>query len=132
MIFGQSAGAISGESLIAMMFSMLMQRVDLVSLHMWDSFWYFLYCSLDFSHRIHNNGNNQGLFRGAFMESGAPVPTAHIEDGQLLYDLIVNQAGCAQSNDTLACLRRIPFYTLKSAVDSGPSLFGYNVTFQSW
>lgn len=61
------------------------------------------------------------------MQSGAIVPTAHIEDGQLLYNLIVAQAGCAKSTDTLACLQKVPFYTLKNAIDNGPSLFGTNV-----
>ena len=28
-----------------------------------------------------NGGNTQGLFRGAFMESGAPLPIGDITDG---------------------------------------------------
>lgn len=80
--------------------------------------------------RLTNNGNNEGLFRGALMQSGSPVPTAHIEDGQLLYDLIVKAAGCDKNKDTLACLRKLPYLALKSAFDNGPSLFGFNV--RSW
>jgi hypothetical protein len=30
-----------------------------------------------------NGGNTGGLFRGAFMQSGAPIPIGDISDGQV-------------------------------------------------
>ncbi|KAI0793055.1 carotenoid ester lipase precursor [Irpex lacteus] len=75
-------------------------------------------------HMVANNGNNEGLFRGAFMESGAPIPVGDITHGQTEYDAIVQKTGCSGSSDTLACLRQVPYSTLKAAVDQSPALLG--------
>ncbi|KAJ8454773.1 hypothetical protein ONZ45_g19172 [Pleurotus djamor] len=78
-------------------------------------------------HMVANNGNNEGLFRGAFMQSGSPIPVGDITHGQPYYDAIVRDAGCSGSRDTLACLRTVPYSTLKSAIANTPSLFSYQV-----
>jgi carboxylesterase type B len=78
-------------------------------------------------HMIANDGNTEGLFRGAIMESGAPVPVGDIENGQVYYDDIVRDTGCAGSADTLQCLREVDFDTLKAVIDNTPSIFAYQV-----
>ncbi|TDL14968.1 carotenoid ester lipase precursor [Rickenella mellea] len=74
---------------------------------------------------VANGGDPQGLFRGGFMESGSTIPLQDIETGQVFYDQLVADAGCSGSSDTLACLRSVPFKTLKAAVDKSPSIFSY-------
>lgn len=76
---------------------------------------------------ITNNGNTEGLFRGAIMESGAPVPVGDIENGQIYYDQIVRDTGCSGSTDTLQCLREVDYNTLKAAIDATPSIFAFQV-----
>ncbi|KIJ65542.1 hypothetical protein HYDPIDRAFT_110642 [Hydnomerulius pinastri MD-312] len=79
-----------------------------------------------------NGGNTEGLFRGAFMQSGAPIPTGHVTHGQAYYDSIVSQTDCEGSDDTLACLRDVPLDTLQSAVNNQPSIFAYQSIISAW
>ena len=76
---------------------------------------------------ITNGGDSQGLFRGAFMQSGSPIPVGDITHGQTYYDTLVSQTNCTGSPDTLQCLRQLPFDTLKAAVDASPSMFAPQV-----
>jgi len=76
---------------------------------------------------IANDGNAEGLFRGAIMESGAPIPVGDIENGQVFYDQIVRDTGCSGSTDTLQCLREVDYDTLKAAIDATPSIFAFQV-----
>ncbi|PVH87433.1 triacylglycerol lipase [Cadophora sp. DSE1049] len=67
------------------------------------------------------NGRDDGLFRGAIAESGAPLrfskyPSA--DDFQPVYNSIVDQTGCASSNDTLRCLRGLTYAKLNSVLNS--------------
>ncbi|KAI0699094.1 carotenoid ester lipase precursor [Cytidiella melzeri] len=75
-------------------------------------------------HLVANNGNSEGLFRGAFMESGATIPVGDLSGGQGEYDQLVDATGCSGSSDTLQCLREVPYATLKAAVDKSPALLG--------
>ena len=77
-----------------------------------------------------NGGNTEGLFRGAFMESGSPIPTGDISHGQSYYDAIVAQTGCSGASDTLQCLRGVPYDQLKDAMNASPGLFAPQVKFQ--
>ncbi|KAJ7914280.1 alpha beta-hydrolase [Mycena leptocephala] len=79
-----------------------------------------------------NGGNTEGLFRAAFMESGSPIPVGPIENGQIYYDQIVSQTGCSGASDTLACLRTVPFATLKAAQDATPGIFAYQSLVLAW
>ncbi|KAF7292605.1 Carboxylic ester hydrolase [Mycena indigotica] len=81
---------------------------------------------------VANNGDNEGLFRGGFMESGSPIPTGPLENGQKYYDQIVKQVGCSGAADTLACLRTVPFATLKAAQDATPFIFDYQSLLLAW
>ncbi|KAL5095530.1 hypothetical protein Trisim1_000301 [Trichoderma cf. simile WF8] len=72
-------------------------------------------------HLIGFKGNNDGLFRGAIMESasllGAPINTPEQlqRSYQGMYDNITETVGCSTSNDSLACLRSVPYDTLYNA-----------------
>jgi acetylcholinesterase len=76
---------------------------------------------------VANGGNTEGLFRGAFMESGVVPPIGDASLGQQDYDEFVRKTGCAGTEDTLECLRQAPFSVLKAAVDSGPGTISYRV-----
>lgn len=78
-------------------------------------------------HMLVNGGNTEGLFRGAFMESGAPLPVGDITIGQKYYDALVKDTGCSDAADTLQCLRTAPYATLKDAIDNSPGLLDYQV-----
>ena len=68
------------------------------------------------------------LFRGAIMSSGSTAPAFPVDDpkGQEVYDRVVDRAGCADSQDTLACLREVDYETLHDATNSVPSILSYN------
>ena len=76
---------------------------------------------------IANGGNTEGLFRGAFMESGAVTPVGDVTLGQPYYDELVRETGCSGAQDTLECLRQAPFATLKEAIDRSPGFLSYQV-----
>lgn len=74
-----------------------------------------------------NKGDQEGLFRGAVMQSGGPIPVGDIKHGQQYYDFIVEKTGCKLSPDTLNCLRHVPYDTFKRAMDATPNFFSYQV-----
>lgn len=47
-----------------------------------------------------NNGDTEGLFRGAFMQSGGPIPVGYITHGQPEYDALVRNTKCDTTDDT--------------------------------
>jgi acetylcholinesterase len=76
-----------------------------------------------------NGGSTDGLFRGAFMQSGSPIPVGDITLGQKYYDGILAETNCSRAADSLACLRLVPYLTLKAAIKSvTPGIFSYQVT----
>ncbi|KAH9970732.1 carotenoid ester lipase precursor [Lactifluus volemus] len=83
-------------------------------------------------HMVVNDGNSDGLFRAAFMQSGSPLSTGDITLGQPFYDFLVNSTGCSGSSDTLSCLRTVPYVTLKAAMDNTPSFFDYQSLALTW
>ncbi|KAA1472208.1 alpha/beta-hydrolase [Dentipellis sp. KUC8613] len=72
-----------------------------------------------------NGGNTEGLFHAGFMESGTAIPVGDISHGQHYYDALVNGTGCSGSQDTLECLRHVPYDQLKPLVDQTPSYASY-------
>ena len=74
-----------------------------------------------------NGGDPEGLFRGAFMQSGSPIPVGSIERGQDDYDNLVAATGCSGAEDTLQCLREADYDTIKAAMDATPTFFSYQV-----
>ncbi|KAJ7599914.1 carotenoid ester lipase precursor [Mycena floridula] len=79
-----------------------------------------------------NGGNTEGLFRGAFMESGSPIPVGDISHGQPYYDAVVSETGCSGATDTLACLRTVPYAKLKAAINQSPGIFSYQSLVLAW
>ena len=77
---------------------------------------------------VTNGGNTEGLFRGAFMQSGSPIPIGDITNGQGYYDFLVAQTGCSGSSDTLQCLREVPYDTLMGAIIQTPNFMSYQVS----
>ncbi|KAL2838405.1 Alpha/Beta hydrolase protein [Aspergillus pseudodeflectus] len=77
------------------------------------------------AHLVANNGDNEGLFRAAIMESGNAVgpPWNGTDWHQPMYDRIVDAVGCSNSSDTLQCLREIPFDTLYAVAYEGLEWF---------
>ncbi|KAM5540854.1 hypothetical protein V8D89_005498 [Ganoderma adspersum] len=83
-------------------------------------------------HLLANGGDTEGLFHGAFMQSGAPIPVGDITNGQADYDSLVAATGCSGASDTLQCLRKVHFNKLKAAVDKTPNVFSYQSLHQTW
>ncbi|KAF8578463.1 carotenoid ester lipase precursor [Ramaria rubella] len=83
-------------------------------------------------HLVVNDGNPTGLFRGAFMESGSPLPTTDLTAGQPFFDQLVANTGCSGSNDVLACLRAVPAETFQIAVNESPSISGFMSLQLAW
>ncbi|KAH7911646.1 Alpha/Beta hydrolase protein, partial [Hygrophoropsis aurantiaca] len=79
-----------------------------------------------------NGGNSEGLFRAAFMQSGSSVPLEDITRGQAYYDDIVSRTNCGGFNDTLACLRTIPYDDLQAAIDNSPRISSYQSAQLAW
>ena len=77
-----------------------------------------------------NGGNTEGLFHGAFMNSGSPIPVGDLTHGQKYYDALVESTDCTHAKDTLQCLREVPYSTLLAAVDATPHILSYQV--RSW
>lgn len=71
------------------------------------------------------NGNSQGLFRAAIMESGNSVgPPANGTDWyQPLYDRIVARANCTEALNKLQCLRDLPYLQFASVAFEGLEWF---------
>ncbi|EDR10695.1 uncharacterized protein LACBIDRAFT_315360 [Laccaria bicolor S238N-H82] len=81
---------------------------------------------------VTNNGDTQGLFRGAFMESGSPAALNDITVNQRYFDQLVVDAGCQGSADPIACLRTVPFDKLGDAINQSPNLFSYQSLALVW
>ncbi|OCH86430.1 carotenoid ester lipase precursor [Obba rivulosa] len=69
---------------------------------------------------LNNNGDSEGLFSGAWMSGGFPLPLNNYSQLQGTYELLVNQTTCQDSSDTLECLRQLPYETLFNAMLNVP------------
>lgn len=71
------------------------------------------------AHLLAHGGRDEGLFRAAIMESGAPAGKrfATADAWQPGYDAIVGAANCTAAADTLACLRRLPIDALSAVLN---------------
>ncbi|KAJ6508826.1 sterol esterase [Mycena sanguinolenta] len=83
-------------------------------------------------HLVINNGNPQGLFRAAVMESGGPYTLHDISEGQQYYDHLVSLTGCGNSSDSLNCLRHVPMDALITAVSTTPEVFNFTSLNLAW
>jgi len=74
------------------------------------------------------NGRDDKLFRAGIMESGNPINYGSYRENaayQPLYNGIVRHAACANSTDTLACLREVPFATLNRIINTTEYVSGW-------
>lgn len=74
-------------------------------------------------------GRDDGLFRGAMMESGNPVFYGSLRGTdfyQPRYDNITLGVGCNNSTDTLQCLRDTPFEQLNNVINTTTLSGGWN------
>ncbi|KAJ5419983.1 hypothetical protein N7465_002502 [Penicillium sp. CMV-2018d] len=64
------------------------------------------------------------------MNSGSILPANPVDGtkGQLVYDTVVNSAGCSGACYTLECLRCLDYTKLLNAANSVPGILGYNLT----
>ncbi|KAJ7983215.1 carotenoid ester lipase precursor [Mycena polygramma] len=83
-------------------------------------------------HMLAFGGTTDGLFHGAIMQSGAPIPVGPLENGQKYYDDIVRKTGCSKFSDTLACLRTVDYAVLKKAQDESPFIFSPQSLVLAW
>ena len=60
---------------------------------------------------LYNASKTEGLFRSGFMESGTALPSGYLDKDclQSKYDGVFTDTGCSKSNNTLQCLRQVPF-----------------------
>nr|VWO96868.1 Carboxylic ester hydrolase (EC [Ganoderma boninense] len=74
-----------------------------------------------------NGGDTEGLFRAAFMESGAPTPEGFVDNAflQATFDQFVIDAGCGGSADPVACLRTVSVDAFTQAANKAPTLFSF-------
>jgi len=85
-------------------------------------------------HMLAFGGTSENLFRGVFMQSGAPLPIGPIQNGQKYYTALLTETNCSQPDDgdTLNCLRTIPLEDLRIAVDKSPNVFDYQSFVLAW
>lgn len=64
-------------------------------------------------------GRDDKLFRAGIMESGGSIyaSPSNYTTYQSSYDAIVSEVNCANTQDTLQCLREVPFETLNSVLN---------------
>ncbi|KAH8667110.1 carboxylesterase family protein [Xylariales sp. PMI_506] len=73
------------------------------------------------THLVAYGGRDDGLFRGAISESGAPTGLSNfstVANWQPAYDAVVNATGCSSATDTLSCLRTVDTQTLSDIFNS--------------
>ncbi|KZV74625.1 carotenoid ester lipase precursor [Peniophora sp. CONT] len=86
-------------------------------------------------HMLTNGGNNERLFRGAFMMSGGPFDTGALEDGQTSFNDFASDAGCGDSLGSAAvfdCLRNASITDIRSAIQASQNIFDYASTSLPW
>ncbi|KIW04577.1 uncharacterized protein PV09_04327 [Verruconis gallopava] len=85
-----------------------------------------------FYHMLAYDGNNlykgKPLFRGGIMNSGTAVPSDWMNSSkpQAVYDRVVEVGGCSNAEDTVACLRGLPYDSFNHAVNSVPGILSYS------
>jgi cholinesterase len=68
-------------------------------------------------HLLAYGGRDDGLFRAAILQSGGPIVRAGSKrtTPQVLYRRLLDRTGCRAAEDTLGCLRALPFDRLNAA-----------------
>lgn len=62
------------------------------------------------------------------MDSGSPTSApSDLARGQSVYDQFVKDVGCVDAEDTLECLREVPFGAIQGAMDTAAKLYAFQV-----
>jgi carboxylesterase type B len=74
-----------------------------------------------------NTYNGKPLFRAGIMNSGSAIPADPVDCPrcQVVYDTVVQNAGCASASDTLECLRSADYDVFLNATNSVPGILSY-------
>ncbi|KAF8649005.1 hypothetical protein AX16_006119 [Volvariella volvacea WC 439] len=81
---------------------------------------------------VANNGNSSGLFHGAFMQSGSPIPLYNTSSQQFYFNQLVSNTNCNSASDKISCLRSVPFDDLTNAIAMSPGLYSYQSLQLAW
>lgn len=84
------------------------------------------------THLVLNDGNPEGLFRGAIMASGGALKVKDYKQEQPTFDFFARCTGCDSSGDKLDCLRRADFNKLYNCLQQIPNFFSYTSTKVPW
>ncbi|KAL8277084.1 hypothetical protein RQP46_010512 [Phenoliferia psychrophenolica] len=76
-------------------------------------------------------GAQTQLFRGAFMESGAQLPTGANDHGQEYYDIVAAATNCTGPG-SLECIRHAPYNQVVAGVDMTPEVLSYQSLQNAW
>lgn len=73
-------------------------------------------------------GRDDKLFRAGIMESGGSIEASpsNYTTFQATYDKLVSKVNCSNTEDTLQCLREVPFKTLNSVLNGTGGYSEYN------
>ncbi|KAF4463440.1 Lipase 2 [Fusarium albosuccineum] len=70
-------------------------------------------------HLLAYGGRDDGLFSAAIAQSGGPLSTLltirTASERESDFDMVLQETGCANSTDSLACLRKVPAEVLRQA-----------------
>lgn len=70
-------------------------------------------------HLVAYGGRDDGLFRSGILQSGSPaMKSTTVADWQPYFDAVVRKVGCAQTENVLDCLKRLPWTTLNDVFNS--------------
>ena len=81
-------------------------------------------------HLVAYNGRDDHLFRGAIMESGNSLQANAMFTADYytpMYQAMVDNVGCTEALDVLACLRATPFDTMNAAINNTNATLWYAV-----
>ncbi|KAJ7166037.1 sterol esterase [Mycena filopes] len=81
---------------------------------------------------LSNKQNSNALFRGAFLESGAPNLSPTLAEGQPVYDALVLANNCTAARDTLDCLRHVPLESFMATVNQTENFMSYESLALVW
>jgi carboxylesterase type B len=84
------------------------------------------------THMVLNDGNTEGLFRGAIMASGGISKWKDYHHGQPTFDFIAKQSGCGEAANKLDCLKTVDYEKLYNVVQQVPNFFSYTSTSVPW
>lgn len=85
------------------------------------------------THLVANNGDHEGLFRGAVGISGGPLKVDPPSRQQPMFDDMAQYVGCGDAADKIACLREAPYELLYAHMNTVNNfLLGFRSLASAW